>query len=298
MVAAEPGVKYAALYYKSLELDRDRELMHNARNFDASMSLTKESRLCIKWWLSNIDTANRPISLRPMSRRIETDNSRSGYGGHDITNDTEFSGIWNKHDKTFHINYLELKAAFLCIQFFCREATNEHIHLFLGNTVALKCISKMGGRKPLLNELVKQLWHWCADRNIWISAFYIPGRLNTRADELSRMKKKCNEDMEWALVAEVFNKIEQRMGYSDIDLFASAKNHKITQFISYMPEKGAVAVNAFSVTWNYALHFAFPPFSIIGRVIQKLCEDNAELILVAPLFPSQPWFPAMLRQIS
>ena len=69
-------------------------------------------------------------------------------------------------------------------------------------------------------------------------------------------------------------------------------------FISYVPEKDALAVNAFSVMWKYTLHYAFPPFSIIGRVIQKMCQDKAEMILVAPLFPSQPWFPTLLRQIS
>lgn len=170
--------------------------------------------------------------------------------------------------------------------------------MFIDNTVALKYITKMGGRKPVLNELAKQIWHWCEDRNIWISAFHIPGRLNIRADKLSRMKKKCNDDMEWALAQSMYDKIVLKMGRSDIDLFASKQNRKSQLFISYVPEKDALAVNAFSVTWNYNLHYAFPPFSIIGRVIQKLCQDKAELILVAPLFPSQPWFPTMLRQIS
>ena len=82
-----------------------------------------------------------------------------------------------KREKTFHINYLELKAAFLCLQYFCKGVTNEHIYLFMDNTVALKYISKMGGRKPLLNELAKQIWQWCENKNIWISAFHIPGSL-------------------------------------------------------------------------------------------------------------------------
>lgn len=298
MVAAEPGVKYAALYYKTLELDRDRALNLNARNFDANMRISRESKLCIEWWIRNLDHASRPISLGPMDRRIETDSSRFGYGGHDVTHDLEFSGTWTDEDKEFHINYLELKAAFLCLKFFCKNVTNEHIYLFIDNTVALKYITKMGGRKPVLNELAKQIWHWCEDRNIWISAFHIPGRLNIRADKLSRMKKKCNDDMEWALAQSMYDKIVLKMGRSDIDLFASKQNRKSQLFISYVPEKDALAVNAFSVTWNYNLHYAFPPFSIIGRVIQKLCQDKAELILVAPLFPSQPWFPTMLRQIS
>lgn len=87
------------------------------------------------------------------------------------------------------------------------------------------------------------------------------------------------------------------MGYCEIDLFASAKNHKHSKYISYTPDRKAHAVNAFSISWNYNLHYAFPPFSVIGRTIQKMCEEEAELILLAPLFPSQPWFPQLLKQI-
>ena len=298
MTAAEPGVKYAALHYKTLELDKDRALKSNFGNYDSFMQISSESKLCIKWWIRNIETVNKPISPGKMDRRIETDSSLMGYGGHDVTHDIEFSGTWSEQDKQFHINYLELKAAFLCLQFFCEHVTNEHIHLFLDNTVALKYISKMGGRVPSLNRLARQLWQWCENRNLWISAFHIPGKLNVRADNLSRMKGKCNEDMEWALDQEIYEKISCKMGASCIDLFASAKNHKHRLYISYMPDKGAHAINAFSITWKYQLHYVFPPFSVIGRIIQKMCEDQAELILVAPLFPSQPWFPQVLKSIS
>ena len=91
-MTAEPGVKYAALYYKPLELDRELKL--NARNFDASMNISTESKQYIKWWISNLNQAYRPISLGPMDCRIETDSSRFGYGGHGVTNNIEFSGVW------------------------------------------------------------------------------------------------------------------------------------------------------------------------------------------------------------
>ena len=227
MVAAEPGVQYAALHYKTLEKDKDKALKLNRGNFDNHMYISKESKKCIAWWINNIETAHRPIVYGPMTRRIETDSSLLGYGGHEVTNDVEFSGIWSKEDKKYHINYLELKAAFLCLKFFCDNASNEHIHLFMDSTVALKYISKMGGRKPLLNSLAKQIWEWCERRNIWISAFHIPGKLNVRADKLSRaLRKKRNDDMEWALQQDIYDRISHRMGTCDIDLSASSKNHK------------------------------------------------------------------------
>ena len=129
---------------------------------------------------------------------------------------------------------------------------------------------------------------------IWISAFHFPCRLSKRADELSHMKKKCNEDMEWALVPEVKNKIEQRMGYSDTDLFASAKNHKTTQFISYMPEKRAVAVNIFCHK-ELCSKFCFPSFQHYRKGRSKTVRGQCGNYICAPPFPSQQWFPRMLQ---
>ena len=39
MIAAEPGVKYAALHYKTLELDKDRALKSNLGNYDSIMQI-------------------------------------------------------------------------------------------------------------------------------------------------------------------------------------------------------------------------------------------------------------------
>lgn len=298
MVAAEPGVKYAPIYYKSMEIERDQALKLSCGNFDATMNISTETKQCLRWWIKNIETTFRPISLLPPNRKIETDSSMIGYGGHDVTFDRVFSGCWTQKDKENHINYLELKAAFLCLKFFCEAVSKEHIHLYLDNTVAIKYLSKMGGRKPQLNKLAKEIWSWCEQREIWLSVFHIPGKLNVRADELSRLGKRLNEDMEWALQQDIYEAIVHKMGKCDIDLFASNKNKKLERYVSYLPDGQAIAVNAFSISWNNAIYYAFPPFSIIGQVIQKLCQDRAEMILVAPIFPSQPWFPHVLRQVN
>ena len=81
MTAAEPGLKYAALHYKTLELDKDRALKSNFGNYDGFMQISSESKLCIKWWIRNIETVNKPISPVKMDRKIETDSSLMGYGG-------------------------------------------------------------------------------------------------------------------------------------------------------------------------------------------------------------------------
>ena len=62
--------------------------------------------------------------------------------------------------------YLELKVAFQALQSLCPNVSNDYIHIYLDNTTAIKYLSKMGGRKPHLNSLAREIWVWCKDRNI------------------------------------------------------------------------------------------------------------------------------------
>ena len=39
----------------------------------------------------------------------------------------------------------------------------------------------------------------------------------------------------------------------------------------------------------------FPLFSVLGRVVPKIQEDMAEGILLIPKWPTQPWFPKVMR---
>ena len=42
------------------------------------------------------------------------------------------------------------------------------------------------------------------------------------------------------------------------------------------------------------MFYAFPPFSVLGRVLSKIKMEQASGILVLPLWPTQPWFPVMM----
>lgn len=36
--------------------------------------------------------------------------------------------------------------------------------------------------------------------------------------------------------------------------------------------------------------YAFPPFSLMPRVLKKIREDRASVIVVAPFWPGQDWY--------
>ena len=49
-------------------------------------------------------------------------------------------------------------------------------------------------------------------------------------------------------------------------------------------------MDAFSISWNNHLFYAFPPFSLIVRHLQKIEMENSEgIIIIVPMRETQPW---------
>ncbi|XP_034265608.1 uncharacterized protein LOC117661164 [Pantherophis guttatus] len=96
---------------------------------------------------------------------------------------------------------------------------------------------------------------------------------------------------EWSLDPLLFQDIVHRFGLPAVDLFASESNHQLPRFYTRFPVPGAKAVDALISPWPCGLLlYAFPPLPLISRVIRKLLQEQAELILLAPFWPRQPWF--------
>ena len=70
---------------------------------------------------------------------------------------------------------------------------------------------------------------------------------------------------------------------------------KTAKFVSWHPQPGAVAVDAFSLSWANMNCYAFPPFSLLPRVLAKIRHDKAVVLLIAPVWPTQSWYPLLLQ---
>ena len=64
------------------------------------------------------------------------------------------------------------------------------------------------------------------------------------------------------------------LGSPTVDLFASLMNHQINKYISWKPDPTSIATDAFQQNWSQMFPYAFPPFSLVGKIIQK---SNASL---------------------
>ena len=81
----------------------------------------------------------------------------------------------------------------------------------------------------------------------------------------------------------------------DIDLFASRLNAKVCHYASWKPDPNALFVNAFTSDWSVFSFYAFPPFSLVLRTLQKVKIDHATGVLVCPIWPTQVWFPVLMH---
>ena len=163
----------------------------------------------------------------------------------------------------------------------------------MDNTTAIAYLLHKGGSiSQQCNVLAKDIWTFCIDRNIWLTAAHLPGHLHVLADERSRI---FDDKTEWKLNASVFQNIVREFGKPAIDLFASRLNFQLKPYISWKPDPEACHVDAFMLDWSNLVLYAFPPFSIISQVIKKIEVDGATGILIVPDWPTQAWYPLLWR---
>lgn len=291
LVAAFPGCMYGPLHYRSMEHEKSIALHKAKGDFDAPIQLSDQVKIELDWWVQNIATANNPIVHAHPDIVVESDASHLGWGA--VCNGQSAGGRWTTIETQQHINFLEMQAAFFAIRIFCNDFKNKHVRIMIDNTTAVAYINNMGGSHSLpCNSISKEIWEWCLKRSIWLSAAHLPGIENVAADKASRV---FHDNTEWMLNRFIFEKITVKLFKPKLDLFASRINNQLDKYVSWKPDPGAYAIDAFTLDWSIDTFFAFPPFSLLGRVVQKIEHDQAEGIVIVPNWPSQPWYPQVMR---
>ena len=228
------------------------------------MILTKDCKKEVQWWVDNMVTSHNVITRGQPSNTLTTDASQNGWGA--VYNDTSTGGFWPDEKKSYHINYLELLAVFVGLQTFFKTHYNTHLRILTDNTTAIAVLNHMEtSHSDPCNRLGKEIWECCIDRNIWLSAAHIPGVHNIKADLESR---RTNDNTEWVLDrASLNNALSQLSLRPNIDLFASLLSNQFPLYVSFKPDPGAVALDAFSLNLRYLKFYAFRPFSVINAFL-------------------------------
>jgi len=285
MVASFPGVLYGPLYYRCLDNEKSKWLKIQRGHYSSYMSFNTDCVNDLQWWLDNIDHTHKPLFQREPSVLLQSDASKIAWGG--VYGSQTTGGSWSSTEINFHINVLELLAAYFTIRTFCTDMQNVHIKLMSDNQTTVAYINNMGGKKDQCNAVARKIWFWCISKNIWLSAAYLPGIENTEADAQSRM---LHDNTEWKLHSNLFKAVIELWHEPHIDMFASRLNYQLQKYVSWKPDPFACAIDAFNMSWQNLFIYAFPPFSVIGKVLQKIEHEAIEAIVIVPYWTTQSWF--------
>jgi hypothetical protein len=172
--------------------------------------------------------------------------------------------------------------------------SNKCILVLTDNTTTMAYINREGGtRSSVLCALAMKILFWAKDNNITLKARYLQGVLNVRVDALSR---NILPQTEWSLNPGTRDRLLTWEPNLQIDLFASSLNNQLPIFFSLEKKGGEIVpTDALSEDWNNLIALIFPPFNLLPRVISKLEVSLITGIVIAPVWPRQPWFLRLSR---
>ena len=296
MVSSFPAIPFGGAHYRWLEQDKIRALRASKGDFDKIMTLSSSALRNVEWWLQNLPNSYGNIDKAPFDLTIYSDASLIGWGA--ATGHLTTGGKWSYRESQYHINALELLAAFFAVKSFKNSISSKNVRIMLDNTAAVCIINRKGTtHNDTCNDIVVQLWEFCQVNNILLTAYHIPGTENITADRESRIFS--NHDAEWMLNPKCLHKALHRLNFQpDIDLFASRLNAQFSNYCSLRPDPSASHIDAFCISWTGLKFYCFPPFSCVLHVLQKIRQDFALGVVVVPKWPTQIWYPHLLRLLA
>ena len=260
--------------------------------WDDKLCLVPWFRPAVSQWLdTNFMRSMVPLQAPDPDFHLYTDASLTGWGAH--LEDLSVSGLWSQRWIGQHINVLELQAVRLALEEFCPYIRDSCVLLATDNTTVSAYLNKEGGaRSHTLCSLATKILSWCQEEGITLRARFLPGKLNVLADCLSRRNRIVHT--EWTLHAGVLSQIFHFWDTPHVDLFATRLNRRLPIFVSPVQDPLALAVDALAMSWEGMFAYAFPPSPILSKVLLKIQRENCLVILIAPCWEAQPWFPRLL----
>jgi hypothetical protein len=248
----------------------------------------------LSWWTRETLSQGVYLGEEVASVVLTTDASNAGWGGYLEAHTAQ--GTWSVVESKFHINLLEMLGVWNSLKHLLPHVRNRKVLIRSDNFAVVTYINKEGGTKsPKLCMMVWQMLMWCQTQNMRLHAQHIAGLSNRMADLLSRKRVAPTE---WSLHTAVVETVFAIMGRPHIDLFASEENRKLPIFCTWQRSEVALAMDALSISWNGFLGYAFPPFALLHKVLEKVRHHTCKVILIAPAWPKRAWYVQILRHLA
>jgi ribonuclease HI len=263
-----------------------------ASGWDGHTTVTPAVAGELKWWLRRISrNPATPMLPPPVRATLTTDASPDGWGGvieHGEETRIAF-GRWRGSERLLTSNAKELTAVRKALEDLAQVLDAERGGAVLvrsDNTTTVQLIRKWRAAATLLPHL-RRLWNLSGRMELHLTATYLPGVHNERADRLSRM----GNAMDYAVKQDIFPQILQQLRLQpQVDVFADSHNHLLDAYCTLdATDGGATAVDGMLLDWTGQVLWLHPPILLIGVALTKLRREGAQAILVVPDWSGQTW---------
>ena len=228
----------------------------------------------MQWWHDEMHQwSGKAIISARCQMVVTTDASGLGWGGwwrpfgHSGKLKDEARGFWLPSEEGMSSNARELSGVKLTIQAGLEHFRNRVVLVETDNKVTQAYINHLGGRSIFLNSIARDLWSMCYRAHILLVAVHRPGKVNVRADRLSRWK---HDHTDIRLSKAAFEIVDRRYGPHSVDLFATRDNRLLPRYVSWHPDPSAVAVDAFLFPLKGENPYCFPPVTCIPRLLREV----------------------------
>ena len=266
-----------------------------ALDWDLLVPFPRRLRSLLQWWLLDDRLASSDAWTAPSATlSLTTDSSNVGWG-YQSSEGHQGSGMWSAAERRLHINVKELLVVYLAL---CREPSLERmtVQVFSDSATAVHCINKQGTvRSSRLLKVTEDLLLEADSRGVSLRASHVAGTDNSWADALSRNSMRS---VDWSLTEVCFRRLCKWAGTPQVDLFASPSNHRLPLYLTAEFKTPAGGPDAFLSDWNrwdYVYLFPPPDTRTMLEVFRHLEVFRGRVLLVAPRWEAQPWFPVLLR---
>ena len=130
------------------------------------------------------------------------------------------------------------------------------------------------------------------ETSLTIHAEHVAGSLNTTADFQCRY---LTDSSDWTLAPPLFRMVLRTFGQFTVRSVRCIMERSVS---SWKPDPRAAAVHALAQVWSSHAPYAFPPFALVGRCLQKLRREGVEFaVMIAPVWRAYHWFPVLLSML-
>ena len=167
--------------------------------------------------------------------------------------------------------------AIMGILSFKEHLKSQQVQILSDNVTTVAMINGMGGSSVQLDMVARLIHIEAMEANIMLSAKYLPGTLNWRADYLSRVRSRQNLGT---------------TSYRQVRFNHQLKFHCTIPCIWDPQTSGVDALS--QTNWGTINYFVNPPFALIPRVLNIIREQKAVATLIASKWVGQPWYQQLM----